>query len=64
MSTPSRPPSFELVPVRDEAGEAWLLVRIRPEHRVIRRFDDRETADLVMRAMQALELAPGEESPG
>jgi len=48
--------------VHDEAGEAWLLVRIRPEKRVIRRFDDRETADLVMRAMQALEHSPTEKS--
>ena len=55
VSDPAREPVFELVAVSDEAGEGWLLVRKRPERRVVRRFDDHETASLVMQAMEAVE---------
>jgi hypothetical protein len=62
MDEPGQEPVFELVPVADEAGQGWLLVRKRPERRVVRRFDDHETARLVMQAMEAVEHESPNES--
>jgi hypothetical protein len=46
---------FELVWVSDESGNGWLLVRNHPQHRIVRRFDDLATAELVMQAMEAID---------
>jgi hypothetical protein len=53
-----RDPVFELVPVTDESGEGWLIIRTRPERRIVRRVKDHATANLVMQAMEALARQP------
>jgi len=48
-------PIFEVAPVSDEAGDGWLILRTHPERRVVRRVKDRATADVVRKAMEALD---------
>jgi translation initiation factor 2 alpha subunit (eIF-2alpha) len=58
VSEPGREPVFEIVRVSDRRGRVgWSCGRVQ-SGRVIRRFDDYQTARLVMQAMEAVEKQP------